>query len=187
MSSSGAGLCISIKLLDEAARLLLLLFFCRYCLLSALPSPNFLPPPFLPETAQRPPAGRSAQQLFLASPPSLCAAPTCQPHAASRSISGMREPFIAAALLLAGPTKVPCLRCRRSTRGEIHSSREAGKWKRTIAFLRSNDSFRASFWSEMFMGDQQNAFAALETRGAATRQHPVLSMSPQTQMLTVML
>lgn len=37
------------------------------CLLSALPSPqnSLPPPPFFPETAQRPPAGRSAEQLYL--------------------------------------------------------------------------------------------------------------------------
>lgn len=61
-------LCISIKLLDEGARWLLLLFFCRYCLLSA-PLPKNVPPPaLLPETAQRPPAGRSAEQIYLGSP-----------------------------------------------------------------------------------------------------------------------
>lgn len=51
------GLCISIKLLDEGARWLLLLFFYRYCLLSA-PLPKISSPALLPETAQRPPAGR---------------------------------------------------------------------------------------------------------------------------------
>lgn len=60
-------LCISIKLLDEGARLLLLLFFSRYCLLSALP-PKISSSALLPETAQRPPAGRSAEQLYLGSP-----------------------------------------------------------------------------------------------------------------------
>lgn len=61
------GLCISIKLLDEGARSLLLLFCSRYCLLAALP-PKISSSALLPETAQRPPAGRSAEQLYLGSP-----------------------------------------------------------------------------------------------------------------------
>lgn len=60
-------LCISIQLLDEGTRWLLLLFFCRYCLLSA-PLPKISSPALLPETAQRPPAGRSAEQIYPGSP-----------------------------------------------------------------------------------------------------------------------
>lgn len=73
------GLCISIKLLDEGARWLLLLFFCRYCLLSA-PLPKISPPPFSQRQLKDPllVAERSRfiwalrSPVFPASPFSLC-------------------------------------------------------------------------------------------------------------------
>lgn len=82
------GLCISIKLLDEAARLLLLLFFSRYCLLSALPL-EIPSSALLPETAQRPPAGRSAEQLYLGPPFSRLFVP---PRRVSRKLQDGASP-----------------------------------------------------------------------------------------------
>lgn len=122
-------LCISIKLLDEGARwLLLLLFFCRYCLLSAS-LPKISSPALFPETAQRPPAGRTAEQVYLGSPlPRVPPqGPTRQPQAARRRNKvhprDEREPFIKASLR-ALSTKVHCL---SSTRTELRRSPDAGE------------------------------------------------------------
>lgn len=163
------------------------------CLLSALPSPNSSSSSaLLPGDSSKTPRRAGAQRssfiwvLRSLSLPSLCAAPTCQPHASkdgaspgweSHSLPGRPSSSSSSA----GSTKVPCLSSHRSIAPhawKFTRSREAGKWMLTSAFVRGTDYFQTWFWAQVFMGTQQNALAA------PPQQHRVLSMSPQTQMLT---
>lgn len=94
------GLRISIKLLDEAARRLLLLFFSRYLFtLSSAPQISSSAP-FPETTAQRPPAGRSVEQIYLGSPPPFPRSPRLfEPRVTGCSCSRRScVPFIKASL-----------------------------------------------------------------------------------------
>lgn len=128
------GLCISIKLLDEGARWLLLLFFLQILFTLSSASQNFFPRPSPRDGSKTPCWSLSRADLsglsappFPPQAPALCAASTCRPQAARRSNKPHLRDERAIHYGITASTKVHCPSSHRSTRMEIQRSREAGE------------------------------------------------------------
>lgn len=130
------------------------------CLLSALPSPqnSLPPPPFFPETAQRPPAGRSAEQLYLGPLLSLSLSRLfVPPRRVSRMLAKTEHLRDERAIHyraappppppLLGPQRFPVSAPIAPHAWKFTPSREAGKWMLTSAFVRGADYFHTRFWA----------------------------------------